>query len=76
MVKTAWDRDEVSFMFVAATVLQTSETDRQPGPGRTPVFVFDLQGRRTPSHLALFPASISSWMSLKPVTASLDRSST
>lgn len=24
MVKTAWDRDDVSFMFVAATVLQSS----------------------------------------------------
>lgn len=31
MVKTAWDLDEVSFMFVAATVLEVSESVHQDG---------------------------------------------
>lgn len=32
MVKTAWDLDEVSFMFVAATVLEAAEAKHQENP--------------------------------------------
>lgn len=71
MVKTAWDLDEVSFMFVAATVLKDQRASGHPEPGQGLVLTFNLQ-----AHRALLPASIRSWMSPKPVTANLDRSST
>lgn len=80
MLKTAWERLLVSFMLVAATVLKRRKWFSQCCWCVLCVVVFYQTSlylhRQAPTHRALLPESIRSWMSLYEVTASLERSST
>lgn len=62
MVKTAWERLLVSFMLVAATVLEEREWSLGPTSHRSKPGSLSLHSTGPP-HLALFPQSMRSAMS-------------